>query len=89
MIDKGHLVFLKDLDKDVRVVVDNAKISYYIPWNVNFKDSISTPIRTTFDASSQTSTGLSLNDCLANGTPNLVELLALVLDWMMGPFAFC
>ena len=89
MIDKGHLVFLKDLDKDVRHVVDNAKISYYIPWNVNFKDSISTPIRTTFDASSQTSTGLSLNDCLAKGTPNLVELLALVLDWMMGPFAFC
>ena len=87
MISKGHLVFLKDMSSDLQRMLHEAKTSYYIPWNLNFKESLSTPIRTTFDASSQTSSGLSLNDCLAKGTPNLVQLLALVLDWMMGPHA--
>ena len=89
MITKGHLVFLKDLGSKDREQIQNSEVSYWIPWNVNFKESLSTPIRTTFDASSQTCTGLSLNDCLAKGTPNLVQLLKLVLDWMIGPFAFC
>ena len=80
MITKGHLVFLKDLGSKDREKIQNSKVSYWIPWNVNFKESLSTPIRTTFDASSQTCTGLSLNDCLAKGTPNLVQLLKLVLD---------
>ena len=88
MISKGHLQFIKDLDPRMQQSLNSEGLSYYIPWNVNFKDSISTPIRTTFDASSPTSTGLSLNDCLAKGNPNLVQLLTLVLDWMMGPHAF-
>ena len=89
MISKGHLKFVKDLEPDIQNMLVNAKVSYWIPWNVNFKDSNSTPIRTTFDASSQTSSGLSLNECLAKGTPNLIELLRLILDWMMGSHAFC
>ena len=89
MIDKGHLVFVQDLDLGDQEMLNNAKVSYWIPWNVNFKESLSTPIRTTFDASSPTCTGQSLNDLLAKGTPNLVELLRLVLDWMIGPYAFC
>ena len=88
MINKGHLRFIGEFDPNIQNMIMSSKVSYYIPWNVNFKDSISTPIRTTFDASSQTSTGLSLNDTLAKGNPNLVELLTLALDWMMGPFAF-
>ena len=89
MISKEHLMFMKDLSLEHQKMLDAAIVSYWIPWNVNFKDSISTPIRTTFDASSATRTGLSLNDCLAKGTPDLVELLAIVLDWMMGSNAFC
>ena len=82
MINKKHLMFMKDLSLEHQKMLDAAIVSYRIPWNVNFKDSISTPIRTTFDASSATRTGLSLNDCLAKGTPDLVELLAIVLDWV-------
>ena len=89
MISKQHLVFIKDLSMEHQKMLAAAVVSYWIPWNINFKDSISTPIRTTFDASSTTHTGLSLNDCLAKGTPDLVELLALILEWMMGPSAFC
>ena len=89
MIGKNHLIFLKDMDPIHQKMLNEAKVSYYVPWNINFKDSLSTPIRTTFDASSQTSTGLSLNDVIAKGNPNLVQLLTLVLDWMLGPHALC
>ena len=59
-------------------------VSYWIPWNVAFKDSILTPVRTVFNASASTSSGLSLNDCLARGSPNLVKLLSMLLEWQMG-----
>ena len=89
MIDKGHLVFLKDLPKQQQKMLETASVSYYIPWNLQFKDSISTPIRPVFNGSSSTSTGLSLNDCLAKGTPDLVRLLSIMLEWQLGRNSFC
>ena len=89
MIKKGHLIFLKDLSPEHQKMLLSAVVSYWIPWNIQFKDSISTPIRTVLNASSTTSSGLSLNDCLAKGTPDLVELLSVMLDWQMGDSAFC
>ena len=59
-------------------------VSYWIPWNMALKDSILTPVRTVFDASASTSSGFSLNDCLAQGSPNLVKLLSMLLEWQMG-----
>ena len=89
MIDKGHLVFLKDLSKGEQRMLEAASVSYYIPWNLQFKDSVSTPIRPVFNASSSTPSGLSLNDCLARGTPDLVRLLSIMLEWQLGKNAFC
>ena len=89
MIDKKHLVFLKDLTYEQQEMLAKAVVSYWIPWNLQFKDSLSTPIRPVFNASSSTATGLSLNDCLAKGTPDLVELLSVILEWQMGESAFC
>ena len=80
----GHLIFLNKLDNKERKELEQAVISYWIPWNVAFKDSISTPVITVFDARTATSTGFSLNDCLAKGTPNLVKLLSMLLEWQMG-----
>ena len=88
MIDKGHLLFLDQLEAKDRDMLEKAKVSYYIPWNLAFKESVSTPIRPVFNASSTTATGLSLNDCLAKGDPDLVRLLALLLEWQMGKNAF-
>ena len=88
LINKGHLVFLKDLDSNERDMIEKSPTSYYIPWNLAFKDSLSTPIRPVFNASSATATGYSLNDCLAKGDPDLVKLLALLLEWQMGSNAF-
>ena len=83
-IINGHLKFLSKLDDKERKGLEQAVLSYWIPWNVAFKDSVSTPVRMVFDASAVTSTGFSLNDCLAKGTPNLVKLLSMLLEWQMG-----
>ena len=89
MFKNGHLAYLQDLSPEYQEMLSKAKVSYWIPWNIQFKDSLSTPVRPVFNASSATSTGLSLNDCLAKGTPDLVKLLSVMLDWQMGGSAFC
>ena len=89
MIQKNHLVLVKDLSKEHQDMLEKAPVSYWIPWNLQFKDSISTPIRPVFNASSKTPTGLSLNDCLAKGSPDLVKLLSVLLEWQMGESALC
>ena len=81
--EKGHLKFLKDLTKE-EISLLSEGVSYYIPWNVAFKDSLSTPIRPVFDASATTSSGNSLNSIIAKGVPDLVKLLSLLLSWQMG-----
>ena len=55
----GHLMFLGELNMEDSKELEQAMISYWIPWNVAFKDSISTPVRTVFDASAATSSGFS------------------------------
>ena len=89
LIDKGHLVFVKDLSDEHQKMLNSSVVSYWIPWNLQYKDSISTPIRPVFNASSITSSGFSLNDCLAKGVPDLVKLLSVMLDWQMGESAVC
>ena len=83
----GHLIFLDELNVEDRKELEQPMVSYWIPWNMAFKDSISTPVRTVFDASAATPSGLSLNGCLAIGTPNLVKLLSMLRNgrWEVTP----
>ena len=87
LIEKGHILKFSDLsDEDKKLV--QAKPNYTIPWDVGFKeDSTTTPARPTFDASSKTQDGLSLNDYLAKGRPNLINMVSMVLNWLVGPVA--
>ena len=89
MIEKKHLVYVDDLSKEHRNMLEKSPVSYYIPWNLQFKDSVSTPIRPVFNASSQSPSGLSLNDVIAKGSPDLVRLLSIMLEWQMGSSALC
>ena len=90
LLDNGHIVLLDDLPPDKRDRIKNASPSYTIPADVAFKEgSVSTPARWVFDAGSKTSLGFSLNDLLAKGTIDMVRLVDMVLDWRMGPSAFC
>ena len=45
------------------------------------------PDRPTFDASSRTSKGSSLNDCLAKGDAPLVDMMYMMFNWLIGPNA--
>ena len=88
LIDRGHIVLLKDLDKELQDKILNAKTGYFIPYDVAFKEgSLSTPARPVFDASSRTPGGESLNNLLAKGSPDFAKLIHLHLDWRMGPSA--
>ena len=83
LLEKGHMKYIENLSSEERNLL-NVGVSYWIPWNVCFKDSISTPIRTVFDASATTHSGESLNSIIAKGVPDLVKLLSLLLSWQMG-----
>ena len=67
LVDRGHVVVLNDLsDAEKEHILSNP--SYTIPWDVAFKEeSLSTPARPFFDASSKSQDGLSLNKHLAKG----------------------
>ena len=83
---RGHIKFYDDLNDDQQRVMSDASVNHWIPWDVAFKDdSLSTPCRPEFDASSRTPRGgSSLNDILVKGVADLVRLLNMRLDWTMG-----
>ena len=90
LMDNGHIVLLEDLPPEQKNRILNAKSSYTIPADVAFKEgSVSTPARWVFDAGSKTALGFSLNDLLAKGAIDMVRLVDMVIDWRMGPSAFC
>ena len=68
LFNRGHISYLEDLPEKVKKKIKSAKTSYTIPYDVSFKDSISTPARPVFDASSKTPGGESLNNLLAKGS---------------------
>ena len=87
LISRGHITLYDDLCVEDKKLVDDGP-GYFIPWDINFKEeSKSTPARPTFDASSKTAGGCSLNDNLAKGKTDLVNLFSMVLGWLVGPIA--
>ena len=88
LLDRGHIIRWEDLAEKQRKNIEESCDSYVIPWDVGFKESsLSTPARPTFDASSKTPAGFSLNDILAKGSADLVSLVTMLLDWLVGPSA--
>ena len=87
LINKGHMKFWEELTSEEKRILMDSKVAHYIPWDVAFSGSISTPARPTFNASKNTPNGTNLNDVLAKGIPSLVSLLEMILGWMAGPAA--
>ena len=88
LFDREHFAYLEDLPDNVKKKIKNAKTSYTIPYDIAFKEgSFSTPARPVFDASAKTPGGESLNNLLAKGSPEMVRLIDMMLDWRMGPSA--
>ena len=74
---KGFVVKLDDLPSDLHTLA--AKEGYFIPWRTVQSDSLSTPTRMVFDASSKTSSGYSLNCLLAKGHNMLTDMIQLLI----------
>ena len=57
-------------------------VQNYIPWRAVWKEnSLSTPCRVVFDASSNTGNGFSLNDILVKGRNNMNKLAEIFIRW--------
>ena len=86
LIDAGHMVREADLSPEDAAVMNSAPgVDYYVPWGlVEKKDSVSTPVRMVFDASSKTPGGPSLNDSLMKGTNKLALIPKLVTTFRLG-----
>ena len=71
-------------------MIDSSPVKYYIPWLIVRNDnSISTPCRSVFNASSVTASGYSLNCLLPKGRNNLNKLVQIFLLWLTYICAFC
>ena len=88
LVDRKHIIPWSELTPEQKSRIEKNGAEYTIPWDVGFKEgSLSTPARPTFDASSKTPGGISLNDILAKGDADLVDLVDMVLEWLIGPDA--
>ena len=94
LFEKGYLKFIKDLPKNVLDKFIDKEVQYYLPWRIQFKPgSASTPARPVFDASSCTrkrqdgSAGRCLNDLVAKGPIDSLDLLKVTLRFMIGSSA--
>ena len=90
----NHAVFLKDMHEEELSKFVKKTVQYFLPWRLVYKsDSLTTPCRPVFDASSNTrrrpdgTGGRSLNDLLCKGKIDTLNLLQMVIRFMTGAFA--
>ena len=84
----GYVDCLENLDEEDQDMILKAPVKYYIPWRITWKESVSTPVRPVFDASSRTSSGCSLNDILPKGTNNMNNLVQIMIRWFIKSWAY-
>jgi hypothetical protein len=95
IFDNGHAGPLQDLTSEEKEAFANKQVSYYIPWRVVFSDSLSTPCRPVLDGSSRTRQrsdgkgGRCLNDLVAKGKIETINLVKMLLRFCVGRHAFC
>ena len=95
LFDNGHAGPVHELSDQEREAFSNKPVSYYIPWRVVFSESLSTPCRSVLDGSSRTrkrldgTGGRCLNDLVAKGKIETINLVKMLLRFCVGIFAFC
>ena len=92
LFDNGHAKFVSDLTPEECKFLEK-QIQYHIPWRVVFSGSPTTPCRPVLDASSRTSFrkdktgGKSLNDLVAKGKVETLNLVKVLIRFCIGKFA--
>ena len=78
----GFVDYVSNLSPEMQEMLRSQPIQNYIPWRAVWKpSSLSTPCRIVFDASQNTPSGHSLNDCLAKGRNGLNHLQEILIRW--------
>ena len=86
----GYVSKFDDLTDEQKSVINSSPVKYYIPWLIVWNaNSISTPCRSVFNASSVTASGYSLNCLLPKGRNNLNKLVQIFILWLTYFCAFC
>ena len=89
LFDRGHAKLVSNLSQD-----EAKEVQYHIPWRVVFSNSPTTPCRPVLDASSRTSFrkdktgGRSLNDLVAKGKIETLNLVKVLTRFLVGREAF-
>ena len=79
----GYAAKLDELTEQQRSQIEASPVKYFIPWIVAWnQNSLSTPVRPVFNASSPTASGYSLNDLLAKGSNNMNKLIQIFVWWL-------
>ena len=79
-----------DLTEQQKAIINASPVKYYIPWMAHWNfNSLSTPCRPVFNASSPTASGYSLNDLLPKGRNNLNKLVQIFIRWLTYSCGFC
>ena len=78
---RGHVEFLKNLTPEQQKLITGSPVRYFFPWRPVYNpNSLTTPVRLTFDAGDKTSTGYSLNDILPKGVNQINSLRETVIS---------
>ena len=95
LIDRKNALRFDELSEEHQKLMLEKAVQHYLPWRTQFKDSVSSPARPVFDASSKTPSlpdgrgGRCFNDINCKGKINTLDFLNMVLRWTIGPEAFC
>ena len=95
MFDPGFLLFVDELDDETKKQFINKEVQYFIPWRIQFKESVSTPARPVFDASTRTrrrsdgTGGRCINDLVCKGVIKTLNMIRLLLRFCIGRYAVC
>ena len=81
---EGYVEWVANLNERQIKMLNEFLSRYYMPWRlVSNENSVSTPTRIVFDASSITKSGYSLNDILAKGIKSLNSLLEIFIAFRL------
>ena len=93
LLKNQQIVLWADLTDEQKQIIEAKPLQHYIPWRIVFKNSLSTPARPVFDASTKTkpredkSGGRCLNDLVVKGRIVTLNLVKMVLRFQVGKFA--